>query len=240
MRIALIQMSNNTKANGVSLAMQAAGLEPFDFFLQEPLAKLREARGFVLVDEGLGEELVRMLKEQSRLGKPILGFGKGALVLVDNGLVPGIEGDRVGLRLVEDKRDWEGYELKTLVRVADDYQYNAFTRGLGAGQLLPVSVQKGLGCFEIPAGLLFEIQVQGLSLFQYADEQGERVAEFPVNPTGSVDNIAAVSNKAGNVLAMVPYLEGEQGELIWRSMGEYILAPRTAEVAPLGYWPRGR
>ena len=41
-----------------------------------------------------------------------------------------------------------------------------------------------------------EIKTQGLGVFQYCDAQGKIVDEFPVNPNGSIFNIAAVSNKS--------------------------------------------
>ena len=44
-------------------------------------------------------------------------------------------------------------------------------------------------------------------VLRYCTSRGEIDPAFPVNPNGSVDNIAGVCNPAGNVLAMMPHPE---------------------------------
>jgi len=44
-------------------------------------------------------------------------------------------------------------------------------------------------------------------LFRYCDSNGIMMDKFPINPNGSVINIAGVVNKKGNVLAMMPHPE---------------------------------
>jgi phosphoribosylformylglycinamidine synthase len=49
------------------------------------------------------------------------------------------------------------------------------------------------------------------------------VDEFPTNPNGSMYNLAAVCNPAGNVMAMMPHPERtENGDAIFSSMKEFI------------------
>ena len=43
--------------------------------------------------------------------------------------------------------------------------------------------------------------------FKYCYENGKIINKFPINPNGAVNNIAAISNKEGNVMAMMPHPE---------------------------------
>jgi len=40
-----------------------------------------------------------------------------------------------------------------------------------------------------------------------AEEKGKVVDKFPINPNGAVYNIAAISNKQGNIMAIMPHPE---------------------------------
>ena len=57
------------------------------------------------------------------------------------------------------------------------------------------------------AGVLAEMKKNGQIALRYCDAAGAIVESFPVNPNGSVENIAGVSNREGNVLAMMPHPE---------------------------------
>jgi phosphoribosylformylglycinamidine synthase len=95
------------------------------------------------------------------------------------------------------------------------------------------------GRFVIPPALLEEITMQGLNVFQYCDAKGEINEHFPVNPNGSVNNIAAVSNKQGNVLAMMPHPERTIAcDALFASMRDAILEETIEHVMPLHYAPR--
>ena len=61
------------------------------------------------------------------------------------------------------------------------------------------------------------------TIFQYCDDNGNVVDEFPTNPNGSMHNLAAVCNARGNVMAMMPHPERtENGDAIFSSMKEFI------------------
>jgi phosphoribosylformylglycinamidine (FGAM) synthase-like amidotransferase family enzyme len=44
-------------------------------------------------------------------------------------------------------------------------------------------------------------------VFQYSTKVGQIEEKFPVNPNGSMNNIAAICNKKGNVMAIMPHPE---------------------------------
>jgi phosphoribosylformylglycinamidine synthase I len=257
MRIAIIQFPGSNCERETMLAVKRAGMEPVEFLWNNRDTNLADFAGYIIVGGFSYEDrsragaiaaldpIMQILRAQSALGKPILGICNGAQILVETGLVPGLANDQVGMALTDNKRMRDGQVLGTgyynawiNMRLTDDFQYNAFTRYLTPQDVLRVPVAHGEGRFIIPPALLMEIKPQGLGVFQYCDTDGKIIDEFPVNPNGSTFNIAAVSNKAGNVMAMMPHPERTtNGDAIFRSMRDYIEQGKTAPVLPLNYQP---
>ena len=66
--------------------------------------------------------------------------------------------------------------------------------------------------------------------------KGNIIDEFPINPNGSMYNIAAICNPAGNVMAMMPHPERtENGDAIFSSMKNYIESDCPAKDNKLFY-----
>lgn len=257
MRIAIIQFPGSNCERETMLAIRRAGMEPIEFLWNQS-ELLADFAGYVIVGGFSYEDrsragaiaaldpLMQILKQQSELGKPILGICNGAQILVETGMVPGLENNKLALALTDNKRVKQGNVLGTgyyntwvNMRVADEYQYNAFTRCLTPNTILHVPIAHGEGRFVIPPALLTEMQSNGLNVFQYCDAAGNITDEFPINPNGSVNNIAAISNKAGNVMAMMPHPERTtNGDLIFQSMRDYIAEGYKQKVTPLNYYPR--
>lgn len=258
MQIAIVQFPGSNCERETILAVKRAGMEPIEFLWNEPREKLREMAGFILVGGFSYEDRSRagiiaaldpvmaVIKEESEKGKPVLGICNGAQILVETGLVPGLENNKLGLALTENKRIAKGKVLGTgfynawiNMRLSDDYQRNAFTRHLTVKDILHVPVAHAEGRFMLTEALREEVQAQGLNLFQYCNDAGRIDEHFPINPNGSIDNIAAISNKAGNVLAMMPHPERtENGDAIFRSMRDYIADNHFVPIDPLYYYPR--
>lgn len=258
MRIGIIQFPGSNCERETMLAVKRAGMEPVEFLWNESPAKLREMDGYIIVGgfsyedrsrAGIIAALDPVMKEisvQSETGKPILGICNGAQILVETGLVPGLENNKPGMVLAENKRvDHDKilgtgfYNAWVNMRLSDQHQRNAFTRHLTAKDILHIPVAHGEGRFVIPPALLQEIQMQGLNVFQYCDTEGKIDPHFPVNPNGSIDNIAAISNKQGNVMAIMPHPERTpNGDAIFTSMREYITSGVRQETIPLNYYPR--
>jgi len=59
----------------------------------------------------------------------------------------------------------------------------------------------------IDADVLDGMRSQGQIALSYCTAAGDVEERFPVNPNGSVMNIAGVCNREGNVLAMMPHPE---------------------------------
>lgn len=241
-RIGLIQFPGSNCERETALAVKRVGMEPVEFLWNEPLAKLCDLDGYILVGGFSYEDrsragiiaaldpVMQEIKRQSETGKPILGICNGAQILVEAGLVPGIENDDLPMALSENKRILNGkligsgfYNAWVHMRLATNHQHNAFTRYLTANDLIHLPVAHAEGRFLMSAELLAKLEEKGLDLFQYCDEHGKVVDNFPVNPNGSVGNIAAISNQAGNVMAMMPHPERTtNGDPLFASMRDYI------------------
>jgi phosphoribosylformylglycinamidine synthase len=263
MRIGIIQFPGSNCERETMLAVKRAGMEPVEFLWNEAREKLQTMSGYVIVGgfsyedrsrAGIIAALDPVMQEiavQSEQGKPVLGICNGAQILVETGLVPGLENNKTAMVLTENKRVANGkilgtgyYNAWVNMRLTDQYQRNAFTRHLTSKHILHVPVAHGEGRFVMTDMLLSEIEHQGLNVFQYCDAEGNIIDSFPINPNGSLRNIAAISNKAGNVMAMMPHPERTlNGDPLFHSMRDYIAevqikTEKTEKTIPLYYYPR--
>lgn len=258
MRIGIIEFPGSNCERETALAVKRAGMEPVEFLWNEAKEKLNAMDGYIIIGGFSYEDrsragiiaaldpVMQEIRVQSEKGKPVLGICNGAQILVETGLVPGLENAKIGMALCENKRVAEGKILGTgyfnawvNLRVSDEYQRNAFTRHLTPKTILHIPIAHAEGRFMMTPALLEEITAQGLHVFQYCDEQGAIIDRFPINPNGSIANIAAISNKAGNVMAMMPHPERTvAGDVIFQSMRDYIAEGRTEQTIPLYYYPR--
>jgi phosphoribosylformylglycinamidine synthase subunit PurQ / glutaminase len=244
MQIALIHMLDYADLKSIRESLVNLGMQVTVIACNADIKDLDSYSGFVLKvnfvqhqDINQCTNLLQHLKIQSNLGKPVLGIAAGAQLLCEVGLLPGIVNHGVGVRI---KHSYTNNLMQpTFIRLAEDYQYNAFTRHLAPSHILQVMAESSPARFIIPPGLLAEMQVQGLNLFHYCDADGKLLSELPDHLYAGTDNIAAISNKAGNVLAIVPHIEGTMAcEKILQSMQAYIAKGYVDKVAPLHYMLR--
>ncbi|KTD63165.1 phosphoribosylformylglycinamidine synthase I (FGAM synthase I) [Legionella santicrucis] len=241
-RIGLIQFPGSNCERETALAVKRAGMEPVEFLWNESLEKLRCLDGYILVGGFSYEDrsragiiaaldpVIQEIKAQSEQGKPVLGICNGAQILVESGLVPGLENHDIHMALTENKRIVNRkiigtgfYNAWVHMRLSDKHQHNAFTRHLSSADLIHLPIAHAQGRFLMPDSLLNQIEEQGLNLFQYCNAEGTIIDNFPINPNGSAGNIAAITNQAGNVMAMMPHPERTvHGDPIFTSMRDYI------------------
>lgn len=241
-RIGLIQFPGSNCERETALAVKRAGMQPVEFLWNEPLDQLTAFDGYILIGGFSYEDrsragiiaaldpVLNTIKQQSALGKPVLGICNGAQILLEAGLLSAIDNQFHPLALTENKRIVDGkiigtgfYNAWVNLRLASIVQNNAFTRCLKPNEIITVPSAHAQGRFVMSEASLQAMQTQGLAVFHYCDEQGQVMNNFPINPNGSVANIAAVINQAGNVMAIMPHPErSANGDAIFNSMRQYI------------------
>lgn len=120
-------------------------------------------------------------------GVKVLGVCNGFQILLEAGLLPGALMRNASLRFV-------CKEIKLEVVNAD----TDFTRAYGKGQIIRCPVAHHDGNYFAEPETLKAIEDNGQVVFRYADG---------TNPNGSINDIAAVMNRTGNVLGMMPHPE---------------------------------
>jgi phosphoribosylformylglycinamidine synthase len=116
-------------------------------------------------------------------GGPVLGICNGFQVLCEASLLPGALLPNTSLRFI-------ARQVNVVVANAG----TPFTRACEEGATLSIPVKHTTGRYYHPEPAALGEQV----VFRYAS--GE-------NPNGSVDDIAGVSNEAGNVVGLMPHPE---------------------------------
>jgi phosphoribosylformylglycinamidine synthase len=154
------------------------------------------------------DRIMDKLSEIALKGRPILGICNGAQVLVESGFIPGIHWERVDLALAPNiMADREGYYCTWTFLQSGGIDC-VWTRAIGEGEIVPVPVAHAEGRFTTDdSGILEEMKSNGQIVLQYCTKRGEVDSSFPVNPNGSLENMAGVCNREGNVLAMMPHPE---------------------------------
>jgi phosphoribosylformylglycinamidine synthase len=224
------------------MACRRVGLNPIEFLWNEQAENLSNFDGYIIVGGFAYEDrsragviaaldpIMKQIKIEAESGKPVLGICNGAQILVESGLVPGLENHRVGMALTDNKRVKGGhvlgvgyYNTWANLQLTASAGRCAFTRKLKTGEWINVPLAHGEGRFIIPDELLEKMIENEQTVFRYCDDEGIISDEFPTNPNGSMFNLAAVCNPKGNVMAMMPHPERtENGDTIFSSMKDYI------------------
>ena len=240
--IAIIQFPGSNTERETLMACHRAGLNPVEFLWNEAPEKLSKFDGFVIVGGFSYEDrsrsgiiasldpIMKQVRIEADFGKPVLGICNGAQILVESGLVPGLKDHRLGIAMTDNKRIKNGnvigvgyYNTWANLQMSVPYTRCAFTHHLKKSEWINIPLAHGEGRFIIPDEILSQMINNDQTVFRYCDNRGNIIDEFPTNPNGSVYNLAAVCNPAGNVMAMMPHPERtKNGDVIFSSMKESI------------------
>jgi phosphoribosylformylglycinamidine synthase I len=127
-------------------------------------------------------------------GGIVIGICNGFQILCESGLLPGVLLRNRSL-LFSSKH----------VNVRVEHAESKFTNASAAGDILSIPIAHGEGNYFADAETIKALEENGQVLFRYCDAFGE--VSDDSNPNGSINNIAGIMNKSGNVMGMMPHPE---------------------------------
>ena len=130
--------------------------------------------------------VMQRVVEHAQQGKFVLGVCNGFQVLTEAGLLPGALVRNRDLHFICDR-----------VPVQVERSDLPWTQAYLPGQVITLPIAHGEGLFYADAHTLKQLEDNGQVLFRYEG----------YNPNGSVNNIAGICNRQGNVLGMMPHPE---------------------------------
>jgi phosphoribosylformylglycinamidine synthase len=156
----------------------------------------------------------------AKAGGPVLGVCNGFQILCEAGLLPGALVRNASLR-------FESRDVLLSVERTD----TVFTHDYAWGQVLRVPIAHGEGSYEADDGTLERLEGEGCVAFRYVDASG--VPTEAANPNGSLNNIAGITNEAGNVLGMMPHPERAMEELLGSTDGVPLFTSLASSFAAI-------
>lgn len=144
------------------------------------------------------DEVIRFAEE----GKPVFGTCNGFQVLTEAGLLPGVLRRNDSLRFI-----CKSASLKV-------NNQTSFTSEYDKNEVIQLPVAHGEGNYFCDEETLKELIDNNQIVFTYEGE----------NLNGSVANIAGITNKAGNVLGMMPHPERAMEALLGSEDGKRFFA----------------
>jgi phosphoribosylformylglycinamidine synthase len=216
-RVGVVQFPGSNCEAETAAALRDAGAEPTVARWNTPRSAWEALDGFVLPGGFSYEDRIRAGAVAARhsvldaiaaaidAGKPVLGVCNGAQILVEAGLVPGIESGRVEVALARNRTaGWRGYFCGWVhVRV----ESTAAPEDIATGRVLPLSVGHGEGRFAAAPEVFLELARRRQIACRYVGATGEPARGFPENPNGSPQDIAALCDPSGMVVALMPHPE---------------------------------
>ncbi|AEM78125.1 phosphoribosylformylglycinamidine synthase subunit PurQ [Thermoanaerobacter wiegelii] len=145
--------------------------------------------------------VMEAVREEAEKGKFIIGICNGFQILTEAGLLPGVLRKNEGLKFI-----------CNTVSIIVENDKTPFTTRLKKGQEILLPIAHGEGNYYVDDKTLKELKENNQIVFRYKE-----------NINGSVERIAGVINKKGNVLGMMPHPERAYAPLLGNTDGLYIL-----------------
>jgi phosphoribosylformylglycinamidine synthase subunit PurQ / glutaminase len=127
-------------------------------------------------------------------GGTVLGICNGFQVLCESGLLPGV-------LIRNESLKFACKEIQLEVERAD----TRFTNELHQAETIRIPIAHGEGNFIATEEVLADLEANEQVIFRYCDREGNVTRE--ANPNGSLNNIAGIITKEGNVMGLMPHPE---------------------------------
>ncbi len=153
----------------------------------------------------------------ARRGGLVIGICNGFQILLETGLLPGAMLRNTNLHFI-----------CKYVYIRTENTSTAFTQNCQNDQIIKIPIAHNEGNYYIDDQGLTELKKNNQIAFRYCTKEGE-VTEN-ANPNGSLENIAGVTNKQGNILGLMPHperssedeLTSDDGFVIFQSIAAWL------------------
>ncbi|NBB88206.1 MAG: phosphoribosylformylglycinamidine synthase subunit PurQ [Bacteroidetes bacterium] len=138
--------------------------------------------------------IISSVRKFAESGGRVIGICNGFQILCEMGLLPGA--------LVRNKNQ---KFISRVVHLKVEEDDSLLTRHCAVGDILRMPVAHAEGRYFIPSSGLKTLRENKQILFTYTDAKGAQTDETNIN--GSVDHIAGIRNRSGNIVGMMPHPE---------------------------------
>ena len=142
-------------------------------------------------------------------GGYVIGICNGFQILLEAELLPGVMLKNKSLQFV----------CKDIYLTIENND-SVFTKGIEQNKVLRIPIAHGDGNYFADEDTLKSLIDNGQIVFKYSSPEGK--IEEEANPNGSINGVAGIMNKNGNVLGMMPHPERACDPLLGKTDGSLI------------------
>jgi len=157
------------------------------------------------------------LKKFSQRGGLIIGICNGFQILTESQILPGVLMRNTSMKFIckHVNLKVENNDIPMMQKYKKD-------------QVITIPIAHGEGNYQADPGVIEDLKKNNQIVFRYCASDGNTTQKH--NPNGSVENIAGICNKKGNVIGMMPHPERcaeeilgcEDGRLMFESALDYL------------------
>jgi len=170
--------------------------------------------------------VMRSVAAEAERGKLVLGICNGFQILCEARLLPGALIRNRSLHFICEHVYTRLENMETAFTHAEAARTDGKLITARTGLLLRIPIAHGEGNFTTDPETLRELNRNNQIVLRYSNDRG--AITDAANPNGSAENIAGITNRAGNVFGLMPHPEracdpllgSEDGKLIFQSVIE--------------------